>query len=162
MERVAIAVPPGLEAALPRLLLATRAPHVEVHLAGPFDIPSALDPVYSFTESGAMLTATRRPRPEAPQAQILRRILDSGHAKLANTWREALIAVAATHDVTLTKNEARALIREAAPWAGDLTPLDAPLHRLTALPSAIAATLHSLPDDGNSGVSNPYGGNSGP
>ncbi|MFC5816516.1 bis-aminopropyl spermidine synthase family protein [Nonomuraea harbinensis] len=162
VERVAIAVPPGLEAALPRLLLATRAPHVEVHLAGPYDIPSALDPVYSFTESGAMLTATRRPRPEAPQAQILRRILDSGHAKLANTWREALIAVAATHDVTLTKNEARALIREAAPWAGDLTPLDAPLHRLTTLPSAIGTTLRSLPADGDSGVSNPHGGNSGP
>lgn len=148
VERVAIAVPPGLEAALPRLLLATRAAQVEVHLEGPYETPSALDPVYTFTTSetpsGPVLTATRRPRPETPAAQILRRILDTGHAKLANTWREALIAAAAARDIRLTKNEARTLIRQAAPWSADLTPLDTPLHHLKALPTAIDATLSPL------------------
>jgi hypothetical protein len=75
---------------------------------------------------------------------VLRRIMDNGHAKLANTWREALIALARAQGTTLTKNEARALIREAADWSDDLTPLEAPLHRLSALRDAVATTVNAL------------------
>ncbi|MGI5292337.1 bis-aminopropyl spermidine synthase family protein [Nonomuraea polychroma] len=145
VERVAIAVPPGLEAALPRLLLATRAAHVRVIGTGLQPLPDVLATVYtpSIDDAGT-LDAVRLPQPDGEAATVLRRILDNGHAKLANTWREGLIAVAHAQGTTLTKNEARALIREAAPWSDDLTPLEAPLHRLGALPQAVAATVSAL------------------
>ncbi|MEV4219514.1 bis-aminopropyl spermidine synthase family protein [Nonomuraea sp. NPDC049725] len=144
VERVAIAVPAGLEAALPRLLLATRAAHVEVHLTAPPAVPAALAPVYDFTTSGTVLHATRRPLPADPEGLLLRRILDNGHAKLANSWREGLIAAARAQDGALTKNEARTLIRQTAPWSDALSPVEAPLHRLTTLPTHIATTLTLL------------------
>ena len=144
LDRVAIAVPAGLEGALPRLLLATRAPHVHVVLAEPPVIPTVLTSVYDFTADGTVLHAVRRPHPADAETLVLRRVLDSGHAKLANTWREALISLARAQGAALTKNEARALIRQAAPWADDLTPLEAPLHRLAALPAQVASTVQAL------------------
>ncbi|MGP3930594.1 bis-aminopropyl spermidine synthase family protein [Nonomuraea sp. KM88] len=143
-DRVAVALPPGLEAALPRLLLATRASHVRVLGAGLPPLPGVLSAVYTSSTGEDMLDAVRLPQPGDPAARVLRRILDNGHAKLANTWREALIAAAREQGATLTKNDARALIREAAPWAEDLTPLEAPLHRLSSLPEAVSATVTSL------------------
>ncbi|MFK4038012.1 bis-aminopropyl spermidine synthase family protein [Nonomuraea wenchangensis] len=143
-ERVAIAVPPGLEAALPRLLLATRAPRVRVTGAGLPPLPDMLSTVYAVEPGSGGLDVTRLPQPDGDVPAVLRRILDNGHAKLANTWREALIALARAQGSALTKNEARALIREAAPWSDDLTPLDAPLHRLESLPAAIATTVTAL------------------
>ncbi|WP_228011279.1 bis-aminopropyl spermidine synthase family protein [Nonomuraea phyllanthi] len=142
--RVAIALPPGLEAALPRVLLATRASHVRVVGSGLPPLPGVLAAVYEPGAGGDVLDAVRLPQPDGEAASVLRRILDNGHAKLANTWREALIAVAREQGTTLTKNEARALIAEAAPWAEGLTPLDAPLHRLSSLPEAVARTVTSL------------------
>ncbi|SDI08776.1 bis-aminopropyl spermidine synthase family protein [Nonomuraea jiangxiensis] len=143
-ERVAVALPPALTAALPRLLLATRASHVRV--LGP-DLPpppEVLSAVYQLTTADGTLDAVRLPQPGGDAASVLRRILDNGHAKLANTWREALIAVARTQGSTLTKNEARTLIREAAPWSDDLTPLETPLHHLSALPQAVTTTVTAL------------------
>ncbi|MGW3344250.1 bis-aminopropyl spermidine synthase family protein [Nonomuraea rubra] len=144
--RVAVAVPAGLEAALPRLLLASRAAHLRV--VGPGlspRLPAALSPVYALGEAGeGVLDVVRRPQPEGDADTVLRRILDNGHAKLANTWREALIALARAQGTTLTKNEARALIREAAGWSDDLTPLEAPLHRLSTLRDAVATTVKAL------------------
>ncbi|MGR6921463.1 bis-aminopropyl spermidine synthase family protein [[Actinomadura] parvosata] len=144
--RVAVAVPAGLEAALPRLLLASRAPHLRV--VGPGltpRLPAALSSVYTLTEAGeGVLDVVRLPQPESEVDTILRRILDNGHGKLANTWREALIALARAQGTTLTKNEARTLIREAADWSDDLTPLEAPLHRLTALRDAVTTTVRAL------------------
>ncbi|NUT11447.1 MAG: bis-aminopropyl spermidine synthase family protein [Nonomuraea sp.] len=144
VERVAVALPPGLEAALPRVLLATRAAHVRVWGQDLPALPDVLSALYDGHRSGATLDAVRRPYPEEEAAATLRRILDNGHAKLTNTWREALIAAARTQGTTLTKNEARALIRQAAPWAEDLTPLEAPLHRLTTLPEAVSTTTTAL------------------
>ncbi|GII54014.1 methyltransferase [Planotetraspora thailandica] len=143
-ERVAVAVPAGLEAALPRLLLATRARHVRVLLAAePGDLPALISPladVYEISRgtgaAGVVLDAVRLPPPDAPAARIVRRILDSAHGKVANAWREGL-----TETAGLTKREARTAVERAAPWAGDLTALELPLHRLAALPSAVARSL---------------------
>ncbi|MFB4275023.1 bis-aminopropyl spermidine synthase family protein [Nonomuraea sp. MTCD27] len=145
-ERVAVAVPAGLEAALPRLLLATRAAHVRVLCPGsPPPLPEVLSAVYTLSEAGdGLLDAVRLPPPAGEADSVLRRILDNGHAKLANTWREALIAVARAQGTTLTKNEARSLIREAADWSDDLTPLETPLHHLSALPAAVTTTVTAL------------------
>ncbi|KAA9379969.1 putative methyltransferase [Microbispora cellulosiformans] len=178
-ERVAIAVPAGLEAALPRLLLATRARHVRVLLAAPVAglpaLAALLAPVYELSAEGRVLDAVRLAPPEGGPDRIIRAILDSAHGKLANTWREALTrpdlvragltptpgptapsghaeAPAATGKVTaepattarhaagtagLTKRQARAAVEEAAPWAGDATPLELPLHRLTQMAAEI-------------------------
>ncbi|MEV7802410.1 bis-aminopropyl spermidine synthase family protein [Microbispora sp. NPDC088329] len=147
-ERVAIAVPAGLEAALPRLLLATRARHVRVLTAGPVtdtvaDLPALaalLAPVYELVHrpaaEGHVLDAVRLPPPDGGPGRVLRKIMDSAHGKVANTWREAL-----TETAGLTKRQARAAVEEAAPWAGDATPLELPLHRLTTLPAAVLRTL---------------------
>ncbi|MFI7612955.1 bis-aminopropyl spermidine synthase family protein [Nonomuraea terrae] len=144
-ERVAVAVPPGLESALPRLLLATRAPQVRVLLSGALPpLPQPLSTVYDLRPGDGILDAVRLPHPTDEAASVLRRILDNGHAKLANTWREALIAVARSQGTALTKNDARTLIRQAAPWSDDLTPLETPLHHLTALPAAVTTTVTAL------------------
>lgn len=144
-SRVAIALPPGLESALPRLLLATRAAHVRVLGSALPPLPSPLSAVYEVSAAGeGVLDAVRRPQPDGEADSVLRRILDNGHAKLANTWREALIAVARDQGTTLTKNEARALIRDSAPWSDDLTVLETPLHRLSSLPEAVTTTVSAL------------------
>ena len=144
-SRVAVAVPPGLEAALPRLLLATRAEHVRVAGSALPPLPDVLSTVYEVRNaSETAVDAVRRPQPAGEAETVLRRILDNGHGKLANTWREGLIAVARAQGTTLTKNEARALIREAADWSEGLTPIEAPLHRLSALPSAVQTTVTAL------------------
>ncbi|GAA4598569.1 bis-aminopropyl spermidine synthase family protein [Planotetraspora phitsanulokensis] len=143
-ERVAVAVPAGLETALPRLLLATRAGHVRVLLAARPDDLSALTeavrPVYDVTcrpaDAGAVLDAVRLPPPDGAAARIVRRVLNSAHGKVANTWREAL-----TETAGLTRKEARAAVEEAAPWARDLTALELPLHRLAGLAAAVSRTL---------------------
>ncbi|MFC4007514.1 bis-aminopropyl spermidine synthase family protein [Nonomuraea purpurea] len=143
-DRVDIALPPGLEAALPRVLLATRASHVRVHGDDLPPLPDALSTVYTLSAAAGALDAVRLPPPDGEAASVVRRILDNGHAKLANTWREALIAVARAQGTTLTKREARALISEAAPWSEDLTPIEAPLHRLNDLQKAVSTTVSAL------------------
>ncbi|GAB2906023.1 bis-aminopropyl spermidine synthase family protein [Nonomuraea fastidiosa] len=144
-SRVAVAVPPGLEAALARLLLATRAEHVRVVGSALPPLPEVLTTVYEVRNaSETAFDAVRRPQPTGEAETVLRRILDNGHGKLANSWREGLIAVARAQGTTLTKNEARALIREAAGWSEGLTPIEAPLHRLSALPSAVQTTVTAL------------------
>ncbi|WP_326821515.1 bis-aminopropyl spermidine synthase family protein [Streptosporangium sp. NBC_01756] len=147
--RVAIAVPAGLEAALPRLLLATRAQHVHVTLAGsPQDLPTGpLSAVYGLTTRGATIHAVRLPLPSTDSGRILRRILDTAHSKLANTWREALIRARGD----LTKKQARALITGVAPWADDVTVLELPAHRLEQLPAAVAASLTAADAAGSPG-----------
>ncbi|WP_084258922.1 bis-aminopropyl spermidine synthase family protein [Microtetraspora malaysiensis] len=154
-ERVAIAVPAGLEAALPRLLLAARGPHVRAYLGAPPDDLSALSeplaPVYAVRARGNVVDATRRPLPEEVPARqasaavveeerveiILRRILDHAHGKLANTWREALTKLPGGP----TKKQARSIVAAVAPWSADVTPLELPAHRLRELRAAVAASL---------------------
>uniref|UniRef100_UPI000A9FBB90 bis-aminopropyl spermidine synthase family protein n=1 Tax=Microtetraspora niveoalba TaxID=46175 RepID=UPI000A9FBB90 len=143
-ERVAIAVPAGLEAALPRLLLATRARHVRAYLAAPPEdltaLSDLLSPVYALSAHGAVLDATRLPAPgeeESGERAVLRRILDNAHGKLANTWREALTRLPGGP----TKKQARSIVAAVAPWSADVTPLELPAHRLRELPAAVAASL---------------------
>ncbi|GHH62134.1 methyltransferase [Streptosporangium violaceochromogenes] len=151
-ERVAIAVPAGLESSLPRLLLATRAHHVEVTLAEPAeDLPrevlSPASPVYELTTRGRTVRAVRLPPPATDEGRVLRRILDNAHGKVANTWREALLAVRAD----LTKRQARAVVADVAPWACDVTVLELPAHRLRELPGAVARSLSAPADAGSPG-----------
>ncbi|MBB2912922.1 hypothetical protein FHS43_004217 [Streptosporangium becharense] len=138
-ERVAVAVPAGLEAALPRLLLATRAREVRLTLAAPpRDLPAdLLSAVYRLTVDGRTVRAVRLPAPETDADRVLRRILDNAHGKLANTWREALTRSGSG----LTKKQARAVVAGVAPWAGDVTVLELPAHRLRELPAAVARSL---------------------
>ncbi|MER6830105.1 bis-aminopropyl spermidine synthase family protein [Streptosporangium sp. NPDC000563] len=158
--RVAISVPAGLEAALPRLLLATRAREVRVTLAtAPKDLPrDLLAPVYDLTAEGASVRAVRVAPPagdgksatnangahENDTARILRRVLDNAHGRLANTWREALIKVRGD----LTKRQARAVVAAVAPWAGDVTVLELPAHRLLELRAAVESSLSAPADAG--------------
>lgn len=142
-ERVAVAVPPGLDAALPRLLLAARAGHVRAFpTERPGDVTALaalLSPVYEITVQGAAVAAVRRPPADTadPGAVLLRRLLDRAHGKLVNTWREALIAA----HPGLTKRQARDLVLRVAPWADGVTALELPAHRLTDLAEAVPATL---------------------
>ncbi|MEV7007618.1 bis-aminopropyl spermidine synthase family protein [Streptosporangium sp. NPDC051022] len=128
---VAMAVPAGLEAALPRLLLATRARRVQVTLAAPPAEPlaEALSAVYELTVEGRTVRAVRLPLPGTGEELVLRRILDNAHGKVVNTWREALIKARGD----LTKKQARAIIAAVAPWADDVTVLELPAHRLREL-----------------------------
>ncbi|WP_329424432.1 bis-aminopropyl spermidine synthase family protein [Streptosporangium sp. NBC_01495] len=159
--KVAISVPAGLEAALPRLLLATRAEEVRVTLASaPKDLPAdLLAPVYDLTAEGTSVRAVRVAPPTGDSgnagdtestgnaddaARILRRVLDNAHGKLANTWREALIRVRGD----LTKKQARAVVTAVAPWAGDVTVLELPAHRLLELRAAVESSLSAPADAG--------------
>ncbi|WP_242454573.1 bis-aminopropyl spermidine synthase family protein [Bailinhaonella thermotolerans] len=143
-RQVAVTLPAGLGAALPRVLLATRADRVRVRVE-PRETPPGLaalvSPVYSVRPVPGGVEAVRLPRPAPGTAEeAVRRVLDAAHGKLLNTWREALIALARARGETLTKNEAKAAVLAAAPWAADTTVLDLPAHRLRALPAAIAGT----------------------
>ncbi|MBG0822121.1 bis-aminopropyl spermidine synthase family protein [Planomonospora sp. ID91781] len=143
---VAVAVPAGMESALPRLLLATRARRVRAWTAAPAEDPPAgpLSCVYELTVTGRTVDAVRRPLPESAQERVLRRILDNAHGKLANTWREALIRERGD----LTKKQAKAVVAEAAPWSADVTVLELPACRLAGLPAAVAASLAASAADG--------------
>ncbi|MFG1943316.1 bis-aminopropyl spermidine synthase family protein [Nonomuraea sp. NPDC048826] len=140
-ERVAVAVPAGMTAAVPRLLLATRARHVRVFLAEPPDdlagLTAPLSPVYRITADGAVLDAERAGPAQDPPGRLLRAILDNAHGKLANTWREGLTRA----DGGLTKRQAREVVARVAPWADDVTVLELPAHRLRELPAAVTASL---------------------
>ncbi|MFI7635072.1 bis-aminopropyl spermidine synthase family protein [Nonomuraea sp. NPDC049400] len=140
-ERVAVAVPAGLDAALPRLLLAARADRVRAFTAEPpgdvTEIAALLSPVYEITVQGAAVDAVRRPPAGDPAELLLRRLLDRAHGKLVNTWREGLIGA---HD-GLTKRQARDIVLRIAPWADGVTALELPLHRLAELGEAVRATL---------------------
>ncbi|MBO3745368.1 bis-aminopropyl spermidine synthase family protein [Streptosporangiaceae bacterium NEAU-GS5] len=129
-ERVAIAVPAGLETAIPRLLLATRARHITACTQAPPPTPPAyLSTVYALTVKGTTIEASRRP--PAP-GDLVRKILDNAHGKAANTWREGLTSARG-----LTKNQARALVPE---WAAAAV-LELPEHRLEGLQASVEATL---------------------
>lgn len=180
---VAIALPPGTDALLPRVLLAAaRADRVRIVTSGAFPrslrpligaahrietAPAGVAPAASASpapdadaphppspdadaphgrgsdadapqapgsETGVpALVATRLPAPAGPAA-VLRHILDRPHSRIAGSWREGLIRHSGG---ALTKNEARALIADQAPWLGDATVLDLPAHRLRALPDAV-------------------------
>ncbi|MFI0480285.1 bis-aminopropyl spermidine synthase family protein [Actinomadura sp. 9N215] len=142
VRQAGVALPAGMDAALVRVLLATRAERVRVVLDEPVelaDIAGILEPVYELSADGRVVDAVRRPsdRRDDPVWRILRAVMDRAHGKVANTWRDALLGV----DGDLTKRQARALVAEAAPWARDVSLLELPMHRLRELPDAIRECL---------------------
>ncbi|MBE1537182.1 bis-aminopropyl spermidine synthase family protein [Actinomadura algeriensis] len=125
VRRAAIALPPGLEPALVRVLLATRAERVRVFTgAGVAGSAEILAPVYDLTDHGTHVDAVRR----EPSGALARTLLDRAHGKAANAWRDALIRIRG-----LTKREARAEVARIAPWTRDVTVLELPAHRLKAI-----------------------------
>ncbi|MFI6522279.1 bis-aminopropyl spermidine synthase family protein [Spirillospora sp. NPDC050679] len=137
-KEVAIALPPGQEAVLPRLLLASRAARIRVLAsADPAEVGAAVGAVYDVTARDGFLEAVRRPVPAEPAAALTRTIMDRAHGKLLNTWREGLTSARSG----LSKRQAAAVVLAAAPWAEGVTPLELPAHHLAALPEAVAATL---------------------
>ncbi|WP_412515326.1 bis-aminopropyl spermidine synthase family protein [Actinomadura madurae] len=146
VRRAAVALPPGLEAALVRVLLATRAEQVRVFLPEPPDDLSAeaelLAGVYELTRRGPAVEAVRvPPGGDDPARRVVRAVMDRAHGKIVNVWRDALIDL---HD-GLTKRQARAVVAEAAPWARDVTLLEVPAHRLRELPGAVRSSLDLVP-----------------
>jgi hypothetical protein len=95
----------------------------------------------------AIVEATRiDPGDLDPAQRTLRAVLDRAHGKVGNTWREALIRAAAVTGATMTKNEARARIRElaATTWLLDEPLLWLPRHRITEVIRTIGSR-HSAP-----------------
>ncbi len=142
VRRAAVALPPGLEGALVRVLLATRAEQVRVLLPDPpgdlADETASLAEVYELTLHGSTVEAVRTRPDEADQVRrIVRAIMERAHGKVANVWRDALIDA----HPNLTKRQARTLVTEAAPWARDVTLLELPLHRLRDLPTSVRTSL---------------------
>ncbi len=70
--------------------------------------------------------------------QAVRAVLDRAHGTVSNTWREGLIRAGGG---ALTKNAARALVRDHSPGAIGEQLVDLPRHRLAAVPVAIAASV---------------------
>ena len=84
-------------------------------------------PVYELHRpTASVLDAVRLPPPTGDEARVLRRILDNAHGKLANTWREGLIRWPAPGHHPHQEAGPRRVIRQAAPWAEDVTPWNCP------------------------------------
>ncbi|TDD68421.1 bis-aminopropyl spermidine synthase family protein [Actinomadura rubrisoli] len=140
LGQVAVALPAGLESALPRVLLATRAGHLRVYTAEEVrlgELAKVLDPVYELAARGGVLEAVRRPLPQDEAERVVRTIMDRAHGKIANSWRDALIVLRPE----LNKRQARTVVDETAPWAKDVTLLELPLHRLRDLLGAVRDSL---------------------
>jgi N4-bis(aminopropyl)spermidine synthase len=160
----AVALAGGFEAVLPRVLLAAGTDRVTVVVdnnaeavgsaAGQGELADLLGPSYRlrFLRSTpapdlAVVTAERA-EPAGDAAAVLRWIQDRPHGRVANGWREGLIALARRRGgPALTKNDARALISQADPAlaADDATLLELPRHRLRDLAAAVAGSVRRLP-----------------
>jgi hypothetical protein len=126
---------PSADTLVVRALLAARAERVRMLTPGtvPRSLKGLLMALYDIKTVPGEIVAVRVAAPDGPRG-VLRHILDRPHSKIANAWREGLIAHSGGD---LTKNEARARVQRAAPWLGDATVLDLPAHRLRALPDAV-------------------------
>jgi hypothetical protein len=93
------------------------------------------------TESGAVSAA------ESAAASVAVRVWDRPHGKLANTWREGLIAVARDAGTELTKNAARAVIDRTGIGVDVVRHrlIDLPVSTLVRLQDRIAETVAMLP-----------------
>lgn len=98
---------------------------------------STPEPRYAIVEAERVKAAKL-----SPQEAIVRHILDRPHGKVANTWREALIAAASRAGSELTKNEARALVRSSV--SADLLNeqlIDLPRHQIRQVLDAAVGSL---------------------
>ncbi|RFS87263.1 putative methyltransferase [Actinomadura spongiicola] len=145
VRQAGVVLPTGMEAALARILLATRAERVRTVLADPTDLTdlaTAVEPVYDLSANGRVLEAVRKAPDQSddPAGRIVRALMERAHGKVANVWRDALIDV----HPDLTKRQARTLVAETAPWALDVTLLELPLHRLRELPGVVRVCLAAV------------------
>jgi hypothetical protein len=92
---------------------------------------------------GAALFEQRPGEPEDATRFVLRWLVRHPEAKVANSWREALVAAAARRGRNLTKNDARALIAEAG-GAPAAQLLELPLHDVRALVAAVRKSAAAL------------------
>lgn len=87
------------------------------------------------------------PGTPADGAWLVRQILDRAHGRIDNVWREGLVRLSQSgpHS-TLSKNEARAVIRDAAKGLGALDSrlIDLPRHAIPELLAAVAASAELL------------------
>ncbi len=161
-QSVAVNLAPGFDADLLRVLLAARVLRVHVVVgnsaaelasaAGQRELDELLAPAYqlrflrSTPTSRLAVVAADRAEPADDTQAVLRRIYDRAHGKVANTWREGLIAVARARGVELTKNAARALMTETGPQVAreDTTLLELPRHRLRTLHDAVQRSVTAL------------------
>jgi hypothetical protein len=98
----------------------------------------------------AVLVARRRPAEDLPAEHALARyVLDHPRARLLSAWREAVIATSRQRGVQVSKNEARALIRQAI----DVAPLrerylcELPQPELEAVASALCDAAGGSPGE---------------
>jgi hypothetical protein len=96
-------------------------------------------------ETSIVLTRCRPAAPGSAVSAVLGFLVAHPAAKVGNAWRDALIAHAGSQGRVMTKNEARALIRDTGVperplqlRLGEL-PLDALSHLMAALPRTVGA-----------------------
>lgn len=98
---------------------------------------STPEPRYALVEA-ARIDPARLATPD----RIRRYLLDRPHGKIANTWREALIAAAGQQGRVLSKNEARALVQVDEETLGVQSEqlLDLPRHQIAYVLQAAASS----------------------
>jgi len=146
---VLVALHPLFDALLPRVVLGGRAarlriavgPEALAALEGP--LAPAVDALWARTTragDGAVVLELERRDPAPPLATLLRFLAARPRTKLANAWREGLIALARGD---LTKNEARERIAATGVPAGALDArwAELPLHALRELVPALPRSL---------------------
>ena len=151
---VAVNLHPYFGATLPRVLLGTARSERAAVVAPTSDVRTLLiSPLRTLLTTAADLdinegtgeasivhTRRRIDAPESATGQALAFLLAHPVTKLGNAWRDALIALTASRKTTMTKNEARALIR-----ASGVPGLSLQL-RLGELPlCALAQLVEALP-----------------
>jgi N4-bis(aminopropyl)spermidine synthase len=136
---LAVNLTPHYEACLAQALLAAAgAEHATVVTASTLDGPlRTLVSSVADVEQAGRLIRLRRTEPRG----VLGYLASHQETKVGNAWRDALIADAAGRGETLTRNEARALVRESGVGerALRLRITELPAHTLAAVVQANAA-----------------------
>ncbi len=153
---VAINLHPHFGAALPQAMLAAAAADRAVLVAPAADVQAIVDsPVWTLLagteieirpDAAAGLVLLRRTQtPDLPAGQAYEFLVRHPEAKVGNAWRDALVAVAegTGDDPTLTKNQARAIVRAAGvpERALSLRLSELPMETLAILVAAVARTV---------------------
>ena len=152
---LALQLAPHHDAYLPRLLLVSQAQTVLVivdHRHANSLTSTVLAPIackYRLVnrtnkQHVAWILYEKQPTPhDNGPLFVLRHIADRPKARLANAWREGLIAWHKQQDATLTKNQARALISQTRIGAlfGQHYLAELPRHALAALMAAAKTTV---------------------
>jgi N4-bis(aminopropyl)spermidine synthase len=116
-------------------------------LGAKYEVEQLLRP---FEGAGAAVAVLHRPEGPEPRPErsslVAAYVWDRPHGRVGNTWREGLIAAARHRGATLSKNQARALIGQAA------DPAAITGHRLIDLPAATLVRLRAAIDETDTAV----------